>query len=313
MPRSGLIWLVFLLSVLLFGVLPASALVPEIIVEAPPELEATAQRLRTLDPAQLSGIVEIVGLGEPGPPIQVILAPEGSENAVSTPSWVSGYAYGALGVIVLLPERSPSYPDSNLPELLRHELAHVLIARAAGGQPVPRWFNEGLATLAADVWRLSDRSRLALALVLRGESSLEDVERMFSGDSGQIARAYAQSSAFVRDMALRYRETSPAEILALVRIGVPFEEAFLRGTGQTLAGAERSFWRRHSFWYRWFPILTSSISGWTFITFLFLLAAYLKRRKTEKLQQAWDEEERWLRESSDDERGVGSGEPLLPN
>ena len=216
-------------------------------------------------------------------------------------------------MVVLFPERSPSYPDSNLDELLRHEVAHVLIARAAGGQPVPRWFNEGVATLAADVWRLSDRSRLALTLVTRGESTLEEVEGMFSGDRGQIARAYAQSSAFVRDMALRYRQSAPAEILALVRIGVPFEEAFLRGTGQTLAGAERSFWRRHSFWYRWFPILTSSITGWTMITFLFLLAAYLKRRKTEKLQQAWEEEERWQRELDDDERGVSSSEPLLPN
>jgi hypothetical protein len=44
-----------------------------------------------------------------------------------------------------------------------------------------------------------------------------------------------------------------------------------------------------------------------------LLAAYLKRRKTEKLQQSWEEEERWLQELEDRERGVGSSEPLLPN
>jgi hypothetical protein len=313
MLRAAFIGLVIWLLLSGSGLSAAFGAVPEIVVEAPPELEATAQRLKTIDSAKLTGIVEMVGLGEPGPPIRVILAPEGSENAVATPSWISGYAYGTLGVVVLFPERAPSYPDSNLPELLRHEIAHVLIARAAGGQPVPRWFNEGLATLAADVWRLGDRSRLALTLVTRGESTLEEVERMFAGDRAQIARAYAQSSAFVRDVALRYRENAPAEILALVRIGVPFEEAFLRGTGQTLAGAERSFWRRHSFWYRWFPIISSSISGWTLITLLFLLAAYLKRRKTAKLEQAWEEEEQWLQQQTDGERGVGSSEPLLPN
>jgi hypothetical protein len=304
------------LAALILLALPAGALsarLPEIVVEAPPELEGVAERLRSVDSGKLSGIVELVGLGEPGPPIRVILAPEGSENAVSTPPWVSGYAYGSLGVVVLFPERTPSYPDSNLPELLRHEIAHVLIARAAGGNAVPRWFDEGLATLAADVWRINDRSRLAWTLVTRGESSLEEVERMFAGDRGQIARAYAQSSAFVRDVALRYRSSAPAEILALVRIGVPFEEAFLRGTGQTLAGAERSFWRRHSFWYRWFPILTSSITGWTFITLLFLLAAWLKRRRTEEIRRGWEEEERWLEEIESGESVVRSSEPLRPN
>ncbi len=283
-----------LLLLLLAG--PAVADLPRIAVEAPPELEGVAERLRTVDALKLAGIVELFGLKDPGPPIRVILAPEDSPTAAATPPWVSGYAYGSLGLIVLFPERTPSYPDSSLPELLRHEIAHVLIARAAGGRPVPRWFNEGLATLAADVWRLSDRSRLTATLVFRGQTPIAEVEELFGGDRSEIARAYALSSAFVRDIALRYRNTAPAEVLALVAVGTPFEEAFLRGTGRTVAQAERSFWRRHSFWYRWFPIVTSSITGWTFVTLLFLLAAWRKRKKTEAIRRRWEEEELWLGE-----------------
>ncbi len=292
---------------------PVFASIPEIVVEAPEELEGLAQRVRELDALKLAGIVELVGLGEAGAPIRVILAPEDSETATSTPSWISGYAYGSLGVIVLFPERTPSYPDSSLPELLRHEIAHVLIARAAGGHPIPRWFNEGLATLAADVWRISDRSRLTASLVFRGETPLAEIEELFDGDRADIARAYALSSALVRDIALRYRDGAPAEVLGLLAIGVPFEEAFLRGTGRTVAQAERSFWRRHSFWYRWFPIVTSSITGWTFITFLFLVAAWRKRRKTEELRRRWDEEERWLGEPGAEERLRSLDAPTRPN
>ena len=55
---------------------------------------------------------------------------------------MSGYALSRESVVVLLPERILSYPHGSLEEVLRHELAHVLIARAAGQRPVPRWLNE---------------------------------------------------------------------------------------------------------------------------------------------------------------------------
>ncbi len=303
------------LSICLAFFFPAVGLAtaPRIIVEAPPELTATAERLRVIDSQKLAGIADLVGLVDPGAPIRVILAPEGSETASSAPTWVSGYAYGSLGVVVLFPERSPSYPDSTLAELLRHEVAHVLIARAASGRDVPRWFNEGVATLAADVWRLNDRSRLAATLIFQGDITIAEIDRLFAGERSDVARAYALSSAFVRDVALRYRHDAVAQVLELVAIGTPFEEAFLRGTGRTVAQAERSFWRRHSFWYRWFPVVTSGITGWTFITFLFLLAAWRKRRQTEAIRKRWEEEERWLGEMDSEEQIVKLEAPTRPN
>lgn len=302
-----------LITILLAASASAATSQPELAIEAPPELEGVAARLRDLDSQKLVGIVELVGLREPGPPIRVILAPENAEAAQTTPDWISGYAYGSLGVIVLFPERTPSYPDSSLSELLRHEVAHVLIARAAAGREIPRWFNEGVATLAADVWRLSDRSRFSLSILFRGESPIAELDSRFQGGRREIGAAYALASAFVRDIALRYRDGAPAEILALVSVGLPFEQAFLRATGRTLAQAEASFWRRHSFWYRWFPIISSSISGWTLITLLFLLATWRKRRRTAQLEEQWQEEERWLSELEPEERLAGLETPTQPN
>ena len=119
-----------------------------------------------MDPARLAPAVGLVGLRDPGPPIRVILAPEGSEGlARPVPGWVAGYAVSEAGVVVLLPGRLPAVPDSSLEDLLGHEVAHVLVSRAAGGRPVPRWFHEGMAMIAGGWWGLEERSRLTLALV----------------------------------------------------------------------------------------------------------------------------------------------------
>src|SRR4051794_21207441 len=129
-PRTLTLLILFVLSALASRAQEP----PRMVVEAPPRLEGTAAQLRAIDPARLVSVMRLVGLTDPGPPVRVILAPEESTAAGIVPPWVSGYAVGEQGTIVLLPGRVPSYPDSSLADLLSHEMAHVLVARAAGGQ-----------------------------------------------------------------------------------------------------------------------------------------------------------------------------------
>ena len=272
---------------------PEPVEVPELRVEAPAKLAPVAERLRTVDPRRLATLLRVLGVEQPGPPIKVILAVEGSEAARNTPAWISGYAYGALGVVVLLPERAPAYPDSSLEELLLHEIAHVLIARAAAGRTVPRWFNEGLAMFVGRSWDLEDRSRMTWALLVDEKVPLAELDLRFEEGRGAIGRAYAFSGAFVRDLFQRYGSGVAARILDGIALGLPFEEAFLRGTGASLGRAEASFWRRHSFWYRWVPVLTSSVTLWIGVTLLALLAIRRRRRKDAELRARWEEEERF--------------------
>ncbi len=90
-------------------------------------------------------IVRLVGLEAPGPPVLVILAPEDGEVARQVTPWTAGFAIGHASLVVLFPSRSLTYPHDALEDVLRHEVAHVLISRAAAGRRVPRWFNKGLA------------------------------------------------------------------------------------------------------------------------------------------------------------------------
>lgn len=275
---------------------------PTLEIEAPESLRSAAERLRRVDVAALAAIGELVGLRDPGLPIRVVLAPEGSPLALEAPSWASGYAYPATGVVVLIPEREISYPDDSLEGLLRHELAHVMVARAAGGNEVPRWFDEGVATIAGSSWGVGDRARLTLAVLLGGPDSLAGLDRAFRGDRRQAAAAYALSGAFVRDLIQGRGRPVVGSILRLRSQGRSFSRAFRRAAGMTLARAEEEFWSRRTLWNRWVPLLTSSVSLWLGITLLALLAIRRRRARDARIQAGWDEEET-----------VPEDSPVVPN
>jgi hypothetical protein len=285
-----------LLVLLLLGAFAAPAQVaPRIEVEAPPALAGTAARLRAIDPSRLTSVMRLVGLEAPGAPIRVILAPEGSGAATVVPPWVSGYAIGEEGVIVLLPGRVPSYPDSSLSDLLAHEVAHVLVARAAGGRPLPRWFHEGMAMIAGLSWGFDDRSRLTLALLVDRPVSLAALDDRFAGGQAEVNRAYAISGSFVHDLFDRYGQGVAGRILQGVSRGLSFADAFRAATGDSLAAAETSFWDRQTFWYRWVPLLTSSVTLWLLVTLLALWAIKRRRQRDAARRRVWDEEEERLR------------------
>jgi len=291
-PAMSACQLPAVLLLLLLLPLPASAAPPpRLVFEAPPALAPIADRLRALGPGGLQAAMRLTGLTQPGPDIRVILAREGSDLARNVPPWVSGYALGDLGVVVLLPGREPSYPEPSLSELLDHEVAHVLIGRAAGFRPLPRFWNEGLAMAAAGNWGLEDRSRVALASLRGRDLSLDELDRLFAGGPGEVASAYALSFAFVQNVVDRWGQGAPAAVLAGVADGHSFEEAFHQATGTALATAAADFTRQETFWYRWIPLLTSSVTLWMGITFLALWAGGRRHARTAAIHRRWAAEE----------------------
>lgn len=294
---------------LLLAGLPLPASAQRLIVEAPASLEPLAARLRALDPVQIEGAARLVGLTDPGPPIRVVLAGEGSVEALSAPSWVAGYALPERGVVVLLPARSPRYPDSSIEDLLRHEVAHVLVGRASNNRPLPRWFHEGVAMIAGLAWGLEEQSRLAATLVRGAEVPMAVVDQRFSGGEGEVRSAYTLAGAFVRDLLRRHGREAIGATLSGVAAGLPFEEAFARATGTTLAAAESDFWERQTFWYRWVPFLTSSVVLWILITLLALLAMKRRRARDAARMAAWEEQEQAAAAAA--ARNIGPEPPVV--
>jgi hypothetical protein len=51
---------------------------PALIIEAPTEFASVRSRLESFDQQRLSDIGRLIGVTDPGPPVQVVLAPESS-------------------------------------------------------------------------------------------------------------------------------------------------------------------------------------------------------------------------------------------
>lgn len=266
-------------------------ILPRLLVEGAETFPEYAGRVTEIDSRRFTIAMDVVGLADPGPPIGVVLAPEGSVAAASAPPWIAGYAFSDNGVAVLFPARTPSYPDSTFEELVLHEVGHILVARASDGGALPRWFNEGLALYIGRPWRLEDHSRVTWALVSRGETPVGELEQLFTRSQAAANYAYALAGAFVHDLLRRQGPDTAAQILALVASGQSFEEAFATVVGVSLETAEAAFWDRHTFWYRWVPVITSSATLWAAITGLALVAFYRRRRRDAELRRSWAEEE----------------------
>jgi hypothetical protein len=167
----------------------------------------------------------------------------------------------------------------------------VLIDRAAGGRPVPRWFHEGLAMAASRGHDLEDRSRVALAVLLAGRVTFPDLDRAFYGGRSQVQSAYALSGDFVDDLLSRHGNEAGAAVLAEVSRGTRFEDAFASATGQSLDAVAASYWQRRTLWNRWVPAVTSSAALWIAITLLALLAFRRRRARDARLRRQWEEED----------------------
>jgi len=236
----------------------------------------------------------LVGLNHPGPPIRVILTPDGTPLARQAPSWAAGYARSEASTVVLLTDRVTNHPDDSLESLLAHEVGHVLTHRAAGHYPIPRWFDEGIAMLAARTWNIEDRARLVWAMVSARQHSLDEINAGFRTDGPSARHAYVLAHAFLLDLLQHTSPNFSQQLLAFVATGVPFSEAFAKTAMMTFHRAEEKFWNRQTLWSRWVPVATSSAMLWIATTILVLYVFKKQRNRNAAIQQQWkEEEEEW--------------------
>src|SRR5215203_2364813 len=263
--------------------------IPQLTIEAPAQLAAARIRLESFDTGRIRGVMQLVGLDAAGDPIRVVLEPEGSTLARGAPPPIAGFASLDENLIVLFPARSPAYPHDTLEDVLHHEVAHILISRAAGGMPVPQWFHEGLAVLAERTWGFEDDARLLRELVLVSPISLNRLDALFAADGASPARAYTLAAAFVRDINGRHGADAAARILRRVAGGDTFERAFAQATGESISEAEIAFWNSRRLWTSIGPFLTTQTALWMIVTIVGIYAIIRRRQQRAAQRARWEE------------------------
>lgn len=260
----------------------------DLTVEAPLDLEPTAQRVRAIDREQLAAALARAGLEVP-PRVRVALIADNDPRARRAPPWVVGRAFGTEAVEIF-PQRVTSYPYGSLESVVQHEIVHLALTRDAGGLRVPRWFHEGVATTVEAGWGVTDQLRLLVAALDR--PTISDVDRLFASEaSPETRRAYLLAAALVNDIRQRHGPAIPGAIAQDVARGVSFDDAFLRQTGETVDQAAARAWAGYRRVSRWIPTVTSPSAVWSFILALSFVAFVAQVRRRLQRRRQWEAEE----------------------
>ncbi|MDX2184477.1 MAG: hypothetical protein SFW08_10905 [Gemmatimonadaceae bacterium] len=181
------------------------------------------------------------GLPRPTRRVVIAIAPDARRFrewvGPSAPEWGSAIAFPDEQRTVLH-GRSASSDAGDPIRVLRHELAHLALHEALPDAEIPRWFDEGYASLVAGEWGRDELIALQLALAARRGGSLAALDSAFTGGAVRAEAAYALATRAVIDLAA----LDPARGLALLfdywrsdrRLDVAVRHAY----GITLSGFE---------------------------------------------------------------------------
>jgi LPXTG-motif cell wall-anchored protein len=264
----------------------------ELTFDAPAPLVPVADRVRAFDRQDLARALARAGLRVP-PRIHVMLIPEDDPRAHAAPPWVVGLASGSHDISIFpgrIGSSRASYPFDSLESIVWHEAVHLAISAQAAGQPVPRWFHEGVAMSVEKGWSVTSQTRLLLATAR--SPGLPDLGRLFASDSQrESATAYLLAAALVSDIRERHGAATPGAIVERVGRGVSFAHAFALETGETPDQAAAHAWQVYGRWTNWVPVLTHSSSVWLGIMLLAALAFLVTLRRRRRRRREWDEDE----------------------
>jgi hypothetical protein len=207
------------------------------------------------------------------------------------PTWAIGTAYSEHNLIILRSPRAVKRGRTEVEEVLRHEYAHLVLARALKGHEAPQWLDEGFTMLQSRGWNLSWTYILSRGVLSKTLIPLAELADGFPLDQHQAQLAYAQSFSFVSYIKNEYGAEALARLIKGIAHGLDAEESLRQATGLGLRSLEREWKAELKKRYSWIPILTSFLSLWFLASLLFLLGYWLKRRRAKRTLAEWEQEE----------------------
>lgn len=208
------------------------------------------------------------------------------------PEYAVGVAYPALSLVIVSLTAPETWQRPDVTRVFRHELSHLALHRAVGGNTVPLWFTEGLAIHQAAEHGPERMQTLWDATLRDRVIPIDDLDRQFPTHAGQVSLAYAESADFVSWL---FRRTSPEYLpamLARIRGGQDFEIAMSQTWSRGLGALELEWRDGLSERYAGWPLLLGGSLVWAFIGVLVLFAWRRRKQHAKEVLARWEVEER---------------------
>ncbi len=216
------------------------------------------------------------------------LAPLGA----TPPNYATGVAYPPWGVILLTFSAPDSWHPPDLDVVLAHEVSHIALYRALEGNPVPRWFNEGLAIHLSEVKLLPRTESLLRAAAKRSVLPLSELSGRFPQRSHEVNLAYAQSADVVGFLRRSDEGGQFQALIAEVRQGTPFDEALALAYDWSPQMLEREWRQSLRSRYQIIPLLFGGTTIWAFASVLLVMAYRSRRRRHHERLAEMEQQER---------------------
>ncbi len=263
-------------------------------VHAAPRDRSTALRLSRHIAAILPDLATDLALPV-GARIHVVVAPTQAEfhslQPGRLPDWADGTAWPHRGWIYLRAPRLRGHTTEPLEQVLKHELVHVLLGRAFGTKPVPRWLQEGLAQLKSGEFSAETTQTLAMGTLGDNLLSLRELSRSFPKNALRAHLAYAQSADFVAYIQNTYGKKALNVLIHKMAEGETFSSSVRIATGDTVDDIDVA-WRSRlqESPFQFAPLMNEGM-WWGLGAMLVPLAWFAVRRRNRKKIARWKREE----------------------
>jgi hypothetical protein len=209
------------------------------------------------------------------------------------PGYAVGVAYPDSGIILLTLSAPETWERPDIDRVLVHELSHVAVHRAVDGQPLPRWFSEGLAIFQARENSIERIQTLWTNSVAGNVVPLASLDDRFPRAPHRVNGAYAQSADIVRF--LREGEGGERDFRQLIRAirqGMPFEEAVQDSYHEPLSSLELRWHESLEERFHALPLFASGTGLWSLIAGLLVFATMRNRRRKKRRLAEMEAQER---------------------
>jgi len=206
------------------------------------------------------------------------------------PDWSEGIASPSKNLVVL---KSPDIMSehADIGKIAIHELVHILLNKAVHGNPIPRWFNEGLAVYYSGEKAFASGSLISKALITKSIIDLTEIDDVLVFYQGKAQLAYQESYLAVLYLFEQFGKDKVKEIISELGKGVPIDQALLNIIEMDMLDFEYE-WNQHiKKKYRYRFLVDFDTYLWILILALFLLGFVLMRLRNRQTIKRWENED----------------------